>query len=203
MVNGGLEVVKSISSQPDDPEIESARTTTRHLPTWKVMAILATLESEKMMTDHWERPTPQEAATALDSIARMKRVALNHGLRPRWFAGLFSLWVGAMTIAKAYDGPAVDGGIAALLVGGVLGLALWRRRIVARVRAVHSAVGNVAAVAMIVGVLVILVVGDRAFESHDVWWAPMATGGAVAAMLFVAFELARRKTQAKVAAGDA
>ena len=114
-----------------------------------------------------------------------------------------SLWVGATTVAKAYNGPLADFAIAALVGGGLLGLALWRRRIVARVRAVHSAVGTVAAVAMIVVVLAILIVGDRAFEAYGALWAPIVTGGAVAAVLFMAFEVERRATGAKLAARSA
>lgn len=155
------------------------------------------------MTEHLERPTPQEAAAALDSIGDMTRVALKRGLRSRWFAVSMSLWVGATTVAKAYNGPAADAVIAALVVGGFLGLALWRRRIVARVRAVHGAVGTVAAVATIVAVLAILIVGDRAFEVYDVSWAPIATGVVVAAVLFMAFEVERRSTRAKLAASSA
>jgi hypothetical protein len=67
---------------------------------------------------------------------------------------------------------------------------------------VHGAVGTVAAVAMVVAVLAILIVGDRAFEVYDVSWAPIATGGVVAAVLFVAFEVERRATGAKLAAGN-
>ena len=161
------------------------------------------MESDDVMTNPLERPTPQEATAALDSIENMTEVALERGLRPRWFAVSMSLWVGATTVAKAYDGPAADIVIAALFVAGLLGLALWHRRIVARVRAVHGVVGTVAAVAMIVGVLVILMVGDRAFEVYGVSWAPFATGGVVAAVLFVAFEVARRATRAKLTAGNA
>ena len=151
------------------------------------------------MTEHVERPTPQEAAAALDSIGDMTRVALDRGLRSRWLAGSLSLWVGATTVAKAYNGPVADAAIATLVVGGILGIALWRRRIVARVRAVHGAVGTVAAVAMIVAVLAILVVGDLAFEAYAVSWAPIVTGGVVAAVLFMAFEVERRATRAKLA----
>jgi hypothetical protein len=154
------------------------------------------------MTEHLEQPTPLEAAAALTSIAEMQQVALNCGLPSRWFAVSLSCWVGAMTVAKAYNGPAVDAAIAALLAGGLLAIALWRRRLVARLRAVYSLIGTVGAVAMFTGVLVILAVGDRAFEVHAVSWAPFATGGAVAAVLFVAFELERR-SGAKRAARDA
>lgn len=155
------------------------------------------------MTDHLERPSPQEAAAALDSIGEMTRVALKRGLHSRGFAGVLSLWVGAMTWVKAYDGPAADATIVALLCACGLGMALWRRTIVARVRAVHGVIGTVAAIATMVGVLVILALGDRAFEVYDLSWAPFATGGVVAAVLFVAFEVERRATRAKFAAGDA
>ncbi len=151
------------------------------------------------MTEQVERPTPQEAAAALDSIGDMTRVALARGLRSRWLAVSMSLWVGATTVAKAYNGPVADVAIATLVVGGVLGLALWRRRIVARVRAVHGAVGTVVTVAMLVAVLATLMVGDRAFEAYDVSWAPIATGAVVAAVLFMAFEAERRSTRAKLA----
>jgi len=154
------------------------------------------------MTEQLERPTPLEAAAALASIADMKQVALNSGLPSRWFAVSISCWVGAMTVAKAYNGPAVDTGIAALLVGGLLGIGLWRRRLIARLRAVYSLIGTLGAVALFTGVLVILVVGDRAFEVHAVSWAPFATGGAVAAVLLMAFELERR-SGANRAARDA
>jgi hypothetical protein len=152
------------------------------------------------MTQQLERPTPREASAALDSIGDMTRAAVKRGLRPRWFAASLSLWVGATTVAKAYNGPIADAATAALVVGGFLGLALWRSRIVARVRAVYGAVGTVAAVAMIIAVLAILLVGDRAFEVYDVSWAPLATGGVVAAVLFLAFEVERRATSARLAA---
>ncbi len=155
------------------------------------------------MIEHLERPTPQEAAAALDSIGDMTRAALKRGLRSRWFAVSMSLWVGATTVAKAYNGPVADAAIAALVVGGFLGMALWRRRIVARVRAVHGAVGTVAVVAMIVVVLAILIVGDRAFQVYGASWAPVVTGGVVAAVLFMAFEVERRATGAKLAARSA
>ncbi|MGQ0648256.1 MAG: hypothetical protein ACT4P7_11870 [Gemmatimonadaceae bacterium] len=154
------------------------------------------------MTDDREQLTPQEAAAALDSIGELTRAALKRGLHSRWFAVLLSSWVGAMTCAKAYDDPVADGIIAALLVAGVLGFALRSRRIVARVRAVHGVIGAVAALALTVSVLVILALGDRAFEVYDLPWAPFATGG-VAAVLFMAFEVERRATRAKFAAGDA
>jgi hypothetical protein len=166
------------------------------------MSILSILEREDVMADRMERPTPQEAAAALDSIGDMTRVALKRSSHSRWFAVSMSLWVGAMTVAKYYNGPAADGGTAVLLVGGILALALWRRRIVARVRAVHGVVGAFTAGTMIVGVLVILVLGDRAFEVYGPSWAPVATGGVAAAVLFIAFEVLRRATRATVAAGD-
>lgn len=155
------------------------------------------------MTDQLDGPTPQEAARALDSIGNMTLVALERGLHSRWFALSMSLWVGATTVAKAYDGPAANVGIAALLLGGWLGLAMWRRRIVARVRAVHGVVGTVAVVAMLVVLLTVLMLGDRAFEAYGVSWAPFATGGAVAAILFTAFEVERRSSRAKLMARSA
>jgi hypothetical protein len=151
------------------------------------------------MTDLVERPTPQEAAAALDSIEHLTQVALRRGLHSRWFAASVSLWAGAIAVATAYDGPAASGGIAALTAGGVLGVALWRRRIVARVRDLDGAVGAVTAVAASVGVLVIGLLGARAFEVYGLSWLPFATGGVVAAALFVALEVLRRATRARAA----
>lgn len=155
------------------------------------------------MRDHMERPTPPEAAAALASIGYMTRVALSCGLHTRWFAASAALWVGAMAVATAYDGPAATRAIAALVVGGLLGLALWRRRIVARVRNVHGVAGTVLAGAVIVGVLAIGLLGARAFEVYDLSWAPFASGGAAAAVVFMVLEILRRTTQARLAAGDA
>ena len=75
-----------------------------------------------------------------------------------------------------------------------------RRRIVARVRAVHGVVGTLAAVSTIIGMLVIISLGDRAFEVYELAWAPLATGGAVAAVLFIAFEVERRARRATLTA---
>ena len=117
-------------------------------------------------------------------------------MHSRWFAASVSLWAGAIAVATAYDGPAASGGIAALLAGGVLWVALWRRRIVARVRNVD---GAVTAAAASVGVLVIGLLGARAFEVYGLSWLPFATGGVVAAALFVALEVLRRATRARAA----
>ena len=71
------------------------------------------------------------------------------------------------------------------------------------VRDVHCAAGTVTAVAVIVGVLAIGLLGARAFEGYDLSWAPFAPGGMVAAFVFVAPEILRRATKAKLAAEDA
>lgn len=155
------------------------------------------------MTDGLERPTPHEAAAALASITEMTQVALKRGFHSRWFAAAVSVWVGAVAVATAYDGPAASGAIAALVVGGTLGLALWRRRSVARVRDVHGAVGTVTAVAVIGGVLAIGLLGARAFEVSELSWAPFASGGVVATVQFMALEIFRRTTQVKLTTRDA
>ena len=155
------------------------------------------------MTDPVEHPAPREAAAALDSIEQMIRVALRRGLHSRAFAASASMWVGAMAVATAYDGSAATRAIAVLLIGGFLGLALWRRRIVARVRNVHGPVGPVVAAAAMVGVLAIGLLGARAFEVYGLSWAPFASGVVVAAVLCMLLEASRRATQAKVAARDA
>lgn len=152
------------------------------------------------MTDGMERPTPHEAAAALDSITQMTQLALRRGIYSRWFAAAVSVWVGAVAAATAYDGPAATGSIAALVVGGTLGLALWRHRSVARVRDVHGAVGTVTAVAAIGALLAIGLLGARAFEVSELSWAPLASGGVVATVLFIALEIFRRTTQAKLTA---
>lgn len=155
------------------------------------------------MPDSLDHSTPHEAATALEMIATMRRVAVDRSLPTRWFAGALALWVGALTVAKFYDGPAVDAGTVALLIGGVLGTALWRRRLLARLQAVHRGLGTAGALTLTAGVLGILVIGDRAFEVARITWAPWATGGAVAVALFLAFELDRRAARAHLATGDA
>ena len=155
------------------------------------------------MTDGTERPTPHEAAAALESITQMTQVALQRGLHSRWFAAAVSLWVGAVATATAYDGPAATGAIAALVVGGTLGLARWRRRSVARVRDVHGTVGAVTAVAVIGGVLALGLLGARAFEIAELAWVPIASGGVVATALFTALEVFRRTTHAKLTVRDA
>jgi len=174
-----------------------------HLPRWKVMPILSRLEREVVMTDRVERPTPHEATAALDSIDYMARVALKRGLHSRRFAAGVSLWVGAMAVATAYDGPVATRAIVALLVGGFLGVALWRRQIVARVRDVHGVVGSVVAAAVVVGVLVIGLLGARAFEVYDLSWVPFASGGVVTTVVYMALHVLRRATHGKLAAGDA
>jgi len=185
------------------PRSDEACQRNRLLPIWKVMAILSKLERELVMTNRVERPTPHEAAAALDSIEHMTGVALRRGLHSRWFAASVSLWGGATAVATAYDGPAASLMISALLAGGSLGLALWRRRIVARVRNVHGMVGAVSAAAVAAGVLVIGLAGARAFEVYGLPWAPFASGGMVASVLFMALEVLRRATRAKLASVDA
>jgi hypothetical protein len=114
-----------------------------------------------------------------------------------------ALWVGAVAVATAYDGPTATRAVAALLVVGLFGLALWRRRIDARVRNVHGPGWTVAAAVVIVGLLAIGLFGARSLEAFGLAWAPFASGGAVSAVVFVALEVLRRATQAKLAAGDA
>lgn len=76
-------------------------------------------------------------------------------------------------------------------------------RSLARVRNVHGPAWTVAAAVVIVGVLAIGWFGARSFEVFGLAWAPFASGGAVSAVVFVALEVLRRATQAKLAAGDA
>jgi hypothetical protein len=153
------------------------------------------------MADHVERPTPSQAAAALDSIEHMALAATRRGLRSRWFAMVASLWGGAIAVATAYDGPLATRAIAALVLGGFLGLALLRRRILVRVRSVEGAVGAAFATALIVGVLVVGLLGARAFETYGLSWVPFASGGVVAALLFIMLEILRRTTQSKLMAG--
>lgn len=154
------------------------------------------------MADRMERPTPREAAAALDSITGMRQVALGRGLHSRRFAVAGALWVGALAVATAHDGPAASGAIAVLAVSGTLGLSRWRRRSVARVRNVHGAAGIVTAVVVMGVVLAIGILGARAFEASGRPWAPFASGGAVAVVLFLALELLRRTTRARLMALD-
>jgi hypothetical protein len=167
------------------------------------MAKLSALEREVVMTDPVERPAPHEAAAALDSIELMTRVALRRGLHSRGFAASVSMWGGAIAVATTYDGPVATRAIAVLLIGGLLGLGLWRRRLVARVRDVHGPVGTVAAAAAMLGMLAIGLLGARAFEIYGLTWAPFASGGVVAATLFMLLEVLRRAALAKLAARGA
>lgn len=150
-----------------------------------------------------DEPTPPEAVAALASIGDMTRVGLARGLHSRRFAVAASLWVGAMAVATAYDGPAASRAIGALLIGGIIGLALWRRRIIARVRSVHGTAGTVVACTVIVGVLAIGLLGARAFEVHHLSWVPLGSGAAVGAVVFLMLEFSRRRTYAKLTAGKA
>lgn len=147
--------------------------------------------------DHVTRPTPQVAAAMLDSIEHLTEVALRRGLPSRRFAASVSLWVGAMAAATAYDGPVANGGIAVLAVVGLVGLARWRRSIEAQVRNVHGVVGAVITFAVIVALLVIGMIGARAFEVYNLPWLPFASGGVVGTVLFVTLEIWRRRTRAR------
>jgi hypothetical protein len=152
------------------------------------------------MTDRAQHPSPDEAAAALASIERLSHVALTRGLHSRWFALAASLWVGAMAVATAYDGGAASGAIGALIAGGAVAIGVWRRRVVATVRSLHGVAGAITVLAVAGALLLIGLFGARAFEAYRLPWLPIASGGVVAAFVFVALEVLRRVTHARAAA---
>ncbi|MDY7088388.1 MAG: hypothetical protein SYR96_25190 [Actinomycetota bacterium] len=144
-------------------------------------------------------PTPDEASRALTSIEQMHRFGLNKGLHTRRAAATWSLWAAAVAAATVYDGPLATWSVAILLLTGFLALGLWRRNLVARVRAVHSTAEVLTiVVAVPLAMLGFGLFAAWAFGASWQWWIPPVSGAVAGLALFAVLELLRRSTQRKV-----
>jgi hypothetical protein len=143
---------------------------------------------------------PDEARSALDSVARMNRAAFRQAAPPRWYGAGISLLVATGFALYALDDP---GDFPALFL--VLGLALFvdfsRRTMGASARGLPGTRTGVLAFAAICLFLLALFFGGIIVRrTYDMAWVPLLAGLIAGVTLFLLSESERRYYQAK--AGD-
>lgn len=152
----------------------------------------------QQLTDETDRIEPNEAREALDSIQEMERTGLRRAIPPRWFGATIAPISGALVAVVTAKASVVS---ALLIAALALVFEYQRRNGGASPRAFPSNAAGIAAVICLIGLFFLLVVGGRAFrDMFGFAWAPLASGAALAIVVFILSVSDRREMLAKIGA---
>ncbi len=150
------------------------------------------------MFDETDRIGPNEARDALVSIQGMAGAGRRRAIPPRWFGAAIALICGALVVAVTSMSSIY---VVPLIAALALVFEYQRRSVGASLRAFPSNAAGIAALICLVVLFLLLVVGGRVLrDMFGLAWAPLATGAALAIVVFMLSVSERRAKLAKIGA---